>query len=161
MAGAQIGYTGRPTVHTTGLVYSLSHRFVSGVAGEAKEAGTTQWQEQEQRMFNVMISFKGSQNLWQLMFKKEDEARRIVDKFADGTAPIHIVDDFGTEAIIPLDCVAGILIEDMSRCGDAAIERTLYQARAQAQAQNKARNDPVLKLTASVAPQMPMNARPF
>ena len=118
-------------------------------------------------MFNVMISFGPSGNQWLFMFEKKESALKIRTDHTQ--AKLHdkmlvIVDDYGNEAEIMPHSIYGILIEDLTKVGDAAIERSLYQARAQAKGQNKAQNDPLLKLSAPMMQMPGMNGpqrRPF
>jgi len=109
-------------------------------------------------VFNVIVSF-GTQQ-WQFMFEQKTHALAVAaaHKTAKDTdTAMTITDDFGTTAEIMPHGVNGILIEDFSKTGDAAIERMLFQHRAQAKGQNKAANDPFLKLSAPMMQPTAMN----
>lgn len=100
-------------------------------------------------MFNVIIAFKDSERNWQFMFNDGEHAGKIVHDYEAGTALIPIKDDFGSSALIPLDSIAAILIEDLSKAIDAGVERGLFHMRGQAKTETKVRNDPLLKLAAA------------
>jgi hypothetical protein len=98
-------------------------------------------------MFNVTVSF-GDTKQWQFLFHNFDRAEAVI---ADFTKPesgrfLHVVDDFGNTALIGLDAINGILIENYVKSVDAAIERHMINARAQAKAQSKIAGDPLLRM---------------
>lgn len=94
----------------------------------------------------------------QFLFKEEKDAKESRDLFRSATHDtdrISIKDDFGTEGDFRRSEVFAVLLESLAGSGDAVIERTLQQAKTNLKAQNKAANDPTLKLHA--AGGFPMN----
>ncbi len=109
-------------------------------------------------MFNVIISFGPGPTQWQLMFEDHENARSVLHDFQDGKPAIAGKDSFGSEFSIETSKINGVLIEDLNKTGDAAIERQLYQLRANAKGQSKASTDPVLRFSgANTGMAMPMH----
>lgn len=90
-------------------------------------------------------------SLIQLLFKDEKKARDTRDLFRtppkDGEY-IVAEDDFGTSADFSRADVFAVILESLAGAGDAVIERSLQQAKTQVKAQNRAANDPALKVLA-------------
>lgn len=108
-------------------------------------------------MFNVTINF-GEQAQWVFMFTTQGRAREVQDQFVKNKEPgtlLVIGDDYGSEAAIVASSVHGIIIEDMSKTGDAAIERSIVHARNQAKFQSKAQGDTIIKMSQPLTPPMP------
>lgn len=105
-------------------------------------------------MFNVMVSFSSSQ--WQFMFKGRSGADSIVTALAqlDPDSPIMmtIEDDFGSHAVINTREIHGVIVEDMGKTGEAAIERSMVHARNQARFQSKASSDTMIKMSMPLTP---------
>lgn len=114
-------------------------------------------------MFNVIVAFKNSERNWQFMFHDREKADNIVRDYhlETGSAYLPIADDFGSGAIIPLDSIAGILIEDMAKAVDAGVERGMFHLRGQAKTETKMKNDPALKLLAPMNGSALQQRRPF
>lgn len=122
-------------------------------------------------MFNVMVNIGGATQ-WQFLFRNKEKAESLRAQIqATGNTPpstfsasdafIDIEDDFGTRASLKVSAINGLLIEDYMTTTDAAIERTLVQARAQTKAQKKIAQDPVLKFAGNgLMPGAP-TGRPF
>jgi phage tail tube protein FII len=112
-------------------------------------------------MYNVMISFAGSSQ-WQFLFHDKETARSVLRKYEEHNGKgetFTVKDDFGNEAVILTSVVNGIIVEDMSKCTDAAVERTLLQARGQAKAQSRAQADPALRILGQLNGPMPHHMR--
>lgn len=102
-------------------------------------------------MFNVIISFGPANTQWQFMFNKHEAAKKVLADYAtakNSGTELRVVDDFGNEASIATHTICGVLVDELKKTADAAIERHLNQQRANVKAQNKVRNDPLLNLAA-------------
>lgn len=96
-------------------------------------------------MFNVTISFDGGQ--WHFMFKDEERARALLAELIASTNDYIIIgDEFGAEAVIFRNIIRAIIIEDLSKSGEAQIERSMVNARNQAKFQNKAQSDTLVRM---------------
>lgn len=108
-------------------------------------------------MFNVMVKFEGGQ--WQFLFKDRGDASDVINRIAslpsDDRRAVVIVDDFGTEAAINAGIIHGAVLEDMSKTGEAAIERSMVQARNQARFQSKAQGDTLIRMAQPMVPPGP------
>jgi hypothetical protein len=113
-------------------------------------------------MFNVTVSF-GDTKQWQFLFHNFERAESVLADHANALIKedfLEIIDDFGNTARIHSADINGILIENYTKSTDAAIERHLAQARAQAKAQSKINNDPLLRMVAPMNGPM-AGSRPF
>ena len=98
-------------------------------------------------MFLLTIKFKNDPSTWGLMFQTHEDMLR---KWANANAGTTYIldDDFGQHVEIPVDSVAGVMLEDTSKSMLAQIERSLHHYRTQAKGNQLAMNDPVLKTAA-------------
>lgn len=113
------------------------------------------------QMFSLTVAV--GQTAWSLLFKTKEAATAARDKLTaqriepppafgyDVSDSILIVDDFGQEASIWPARIHGLLLEDMDASKFAHVERGLHSARTQKQFEQRAANDPVLKVAAQMS----------
>jgi hypothetical protein len=83
---------------------------------------------------------------WPLVYKSEEKARdAYVGLQTAGWDSQTITDDFGQMVLVQSNSFHGALLEDMDKVRLAHIERNLYAARLQIDAQNAARSDPKIR----------------
>jgi hypothetical protein len=96
-------------------------------------------------MFSLTIAF-GSGS-WAFLFRSKDKAKAaMADTLSPAPGVSVIEDDFGQIATIARSDMKGVLFEDLNLTKDAAVERSLYTARGQADLNRRASSDPALKL---------------
>lgn len=117
-------------------------------------------------MFSLTICFGPAATIWTMLFKEEEKAATFYDAYintpvshTDDRIPLTVTDDFGQRAVIDLNQIHSVMLEDMEVSQMAAIERGLHQARTQAKAQSRAMADPALK--AAMLGQGPAVHSPF
>jgi hypothetical protein len=102
-------------------------------------------------MFSLTVVFGASGNPWVLLYKTKESLEAAMANYrADKTTTFEssdftAMDDFGSAISIKRSSIHGIMAEDMDLSKMNAIERGLHHARAQAQAEQRAAADPVLK----------------
>jgi hypothetical protein len=104
----------------------------------------------------IMLLLRGGNTL-NLIYSAEDRARKEFSKLGeacDSRAPldVEITDDFGTEAHIAAGEIATRTLQNTARAQEGGGELQLANLRAQLKTQNKAKDDPVLKLAAMQRP---------
>jgi hypothetical protein len=108
---------------------------------------------QEKMMHSLSIVFGPTGTTWRLLFKSQDAAERAVTsaqsamevsnaKLVPSNQFFVLVDDFGQKAVINIDELHGFMHEDLDQTKLAAIEVSLHNAQAQAQAEQRMRSDP-------------------
>lgn len=101
-------------------------------------------------MYSVSIIFKNSPTTLGFTFKAFKNAEDLYTKLTVFEDKYVIEDDYGLQAQIYGDDVAGFTFLDMAKEFDKQGEIALLQARAQAKAQNLARSDASLALSKSL-----------
>jgi hypothetical protein len=101
-------------------------------------------------MFSLTIAFGETPAMWRLLFKTQESASAIYDKFLQTPGPgfdtgVPFTDDFGQSCYIKPDSITGIMLEDLDLSKQAGVEMMLHNARTQAQAQAQARQEPALR----------------
>lgn len=102
-------------------------------------------------MYSLTIHFGPNAMQWPLLFKEEEKAGVIYNAYLDfqvseATAGMLIgSDDFGQSFAIPMEQIAGILLEDMDLVEEARIYRSLANARGEVKARQRAMSDPVIR----------------
>jgi hypothetical protein len=96
-------------------------------------------------MFSITISFGNPATMWTLMWRDKEKAIAAIKQFSTVEDSLIVSDDFGQEAHIKRADIHGVMLEDMELSKLAHIERALHQARVQAQGQQAAENDQVLR----------------
>lgn len=104
-------------------------------------------------MFVVVVTLAHQQNLMQFVLDDRTRAQVMVSRVTAAmempkTRTLSIADDYGHEAVVRIQDVVAVYLEDAKKAGDAALERSLIQMRSQAKCQREAANDPTLKLMA-------------
>ena len=109
-------------------------------------------------MFSLTISFGPGPTMWTLMWRDETKAKEAADKLRHGVDGRYntigginpqyaaLEDEFGQQADVKFSEIHGFMFEDMELSKLAHIERALHQARTQAQGQQAAENDQVLRV---------------
>lgn len=111
-------------------------------------------------MHSITIVFGPTATSWRLLFKSKDAADRAVtsaqsvmgaDKAELGppTYFFILVDDFGQTAVLDIRTLHGFMLEDLDQTKLAAIEMTVHNGRAQADAEQAMRADPKIMASAS------------
>lgn len=105
-------------------------------------------------VFTIMVLLRGG-NTVNLIYSAEDRARKEFRKLGeacDSRAPltVELTDDFGTEAHIAVEMVGIRTLQNANRVQEGGGELQLAGLRAQIKTQNKAKDDPVLKITQSM-----------
>lgn len=102
-------------------------------------------------MFSLNVSFTPANAIYSFLYKTEIDAKLAQDNAIAAwreDREIEISDDFGQWANFDPKIVNAILFENMELTKNAHIERGLWQARAQADANNIAQADPKLRTSA-------------
>jgi hypothetical protein len=104
-------------------------------------------------MFTLGIVF-GTQQQLAFAFKSEENAKKAF-AVCTPTSPSDpvgeissIIDDFGTTGTFRRGAITFAWIEDLRKVSDAAVERSLINARGQATLNQRANADPTLKVAA-------------
>lgn len=95
-------------------------------------------------MFSITVALADTQIVWTFMYKTKESAD-VAWKPLPDTGSIIITDDFGQQAVIQPEHIAGSLMEDLDQSKMAHIERSLHVERVKVAAQRAAQADPVLK----------------
>lgn len=100
-------------------------------------------------MFSLTIAVGNGQ--WAFLFRSKDAAKKAASDAGDrnrmNESPLVLIDDdFGQRATLVRSAIVGVLFEDLNLTKDAAVERSLYNARGQAELQRRASSDAALKL---------------
>lgn len=95
-------------------------------------------------MFSLTISFGPAATMWTLMWRDKEKAEAAYAQLTRGQG-ITAADEFGQTANISASEIHGAMLEDMELSKLAHIERALHQARMQAQGQQAAESDAVLR----------------
>ena len=104
-------------------------------------------------MHSLTIVFGPAGTCWRLLFKTKenaDTAYGIIDRAMNqATAPLRtedpraqIEDDFGQKALLSVEAIHGLMLEDLDQTKLAAIEMSVHNGRAQADAEQAMRADP-------------------
>jgi hypothetical protein len=104
-------------------------------------------------MYSLTIHFGPNAMCWAFLFKekeKADTAWKTAFQAVEGAEPVIITDDFGQICI--LKNVAGVLLEDLDLVEEARIQRSLYNARGEVKARQRASTDPVIRTAQGGAP---------
>lgn len=102
-------------------------------------------------MYSLTIHFGPNAMVWSLLFKEEEKAAAIFNAYmnfeiSENTKGMLIgSDDFGQSFAMPIDQVAGMMIEDMEQVMEARIFRSLDNARGEIKAKQRAATDPVIR----------------
>lgn len=104
-------------------------------------------------MHKLTIVFGPAATVWPLMFKTEESAKAALAA-TTSTPPsddtiIVVTDDFSQQVHIRLSRVHGVMLEDLDVSRLAHIEHQMYVWRVQANAQQNAKADPVLRAAAA------------
>jgi|ERR1700730_4593776 len=106
-------------------------------------------------MYSLSIHFGPSPVPAQFLFKDKAKA---VEAYGHATTDgeFYIEDDFGSRGFFRSAQVHAAVIEDMALGEESRIQRGLSQARGQANANERARNDPILRkaMTQQAGPSM-------
>ncbi len=98
-------------------------------------------------MFSLTIAFgNGPATMWTLMWRDKEKADEAFARAQDHEpSSLILTDEFGQCCDIERAGICGVMLEDMELSKLAHIERALHQARTQAQGQQAAENDNVLR----------------
>lgn len=110
-------------------------------------------------MHSITIVFGPTGTSWRFLFKSAARAETTYSNIMAITAhpdvPLRtdesrlgIVDDFGQRGIIPVDQFVGAMLEDLDQTKLAAIEMSVHNGRAQADAEQAMRADPKIMASA-------------
>jgi hypothetical protein len=97
-------------------------------------------------MYSLTIHFGPNALQWQFLFKEKEKAEEAKSHFqldTEGSALIE--DDFGQSAEFKLEIVHGVLLEDLDLVEEARIQRSLYNARGEVKARQRASTDAVIR----------------
>ncbi len=102
-------------------------------------------------MYSLTIHFGPNAMVWSLLFKEEEKAAAIYNAYvsfqlAEATSGMLIgADDFGQSFAIPMEQIAGVMLEDLDLTMEARIYRSLENARGEIKAKQRASTDPVIR----------------
>jgi len=100
-------------------------------------------------MFSLTICFGPAGTMWQLMFRTQEAAAAAATGYDSivnaGTGRLILGDDFGQTLNMEAKDLHGCVLEDLSLSKAAHIERALHQARMQAEGQQQAETDAILR----------------
>lgn len=98
-------------------------------------------------MHIVTVVFGPATTPLTLFYREEAAALIAFTALNDGSVlVVDVADDYGQRASLICQSIHAVLLEDPEKSGDAAIDRSLIQARTQARAETLAQADPVLKM---------------
>lgn len=81
------------------------------------------------------------------LFNEKDDAMKALASTRMTSSDVAVIkDDFGQHAEINTGSIHGRIIEDLAMSGEAAGERQIQNVKSNAKMQNKAANDPALRL---------------
>lgn len=108
-------------------------------------------------MHTISIHFGPNQLVWALVFKNKEPAeicekallafmntQHLTQQIADQRV-LTLEDEFGQRVHIPSGEIRGVMMEDCDYSQEAAIVRSLHNARSQAKFQQRARSDATIK----------------
>jgi hypothetical protein len=99
-------------------------------------------------MYSLTIHFGPNAMCWAFLFKEKevaDRAKAVTSFQPDGATHFSIVDDFGQYAQFAFTSVHGVLLEDLDLVEEARIQRSLYNARGEVKARQRASTDAVIR----------------
>jgi hypothetical protein len=103
-------------------------------------------------LWTVALFFRGHGRQVNLLYGGEAVARAAFDRIVNDRANSNretypIGDHYGTTiAVFDVGPIEAVMLQDNTKAHDGAIEGSLIQARAQAKANTRAKNDPQVKL---------------
>lgn len=96
---------------------------------------------------SLTIVFGPNGTAIQFLFNEKESALKALAASKNSAAEEAVInDDYGQHAEIARSQIHGRIIEDLAASGDAMGERQIQNAKTQHKTQNKAANDPTLKL---------------
>lgn len=102
-------------------------------------------------MYSLSIFFGPSPVPAQFLFKDIEKAKTAYNTYVDFKASSAIngiligADDYGQAFAIDFEDIHAVILEDMDLGEESRIQRGLSQARGQAKANERAKNDPMLR----------------
>jgi len=102
-------------------------------------------------MYSLTIAFGETPATWRLLFKTEEAAistYNAVLKSPEIQEGVSVTDDFGQSCYISPAAILALMLEDLDRSKLAGVEMMLHNARTQADANVRARNEPSLRQAA-------------
>lgn len=108
-------------------------------------------------MFNLTIVFGPNSHAIQFLFKERNRAESALEATKIDAQYVTVDDDFDQHGEFKAADIHARLIDSLSGSGDAMIERTLQNSKTQIKAQNRAGNDPLLKMAMNGLGGAPLN----
>jgi hypothetical protein len=102
-------------------------------------------------MYSLTIHFGPNAMCWALLFKEEAKAGEAYNAYVswkmNGASDGALIgsDDFGQSYAIPFSEIHGVLLEDLDLVEEARIQRSLYNARGEVKARQRAATDAVIR----------------
>jgi hypothetical protein len=102
-------------------------------------------------MYSLTIHFGPNAMAWALLFKEEKKAGEAYNAYVaskvngDAVDVLIGTDDFGQAYAIPFADIHGVLLEDLDLVEEARIQRSLYNARGEVKARQRASTDAVIR----------------
>ena len=99
-------------------------------------------------MYSLTIHFGPNAMCWSFLFKEKETAASSFMRASqqiDSATHLSICDDFGQEGTFGYASVHGSLLEDLALVEEARISRSLYNARGEVKARQRAMTDPVIR----------------
>ena len=98
-------------------------------------------------LHTLTLVFGPNANILKFTFKDREAAMKAYEASKrDASMGIFIKDDYGTEGEVVASAIHARVLEDISGVWDGRSEAAIADAKGQIKAQNKAGNDPMLKL---------------
>lgn len=112
-------------------------------------------------MISMTVAFGPAEHgAWHFLFKHKKSVDDLLSSMKGDTGKVHIVDDFGQSAIIRIDQIHGVFVDDLLNSVEAIIQRSLHNARVQAKVQIRGNGDQELKSLTTLAGGGAMNGTP-
>ena len=100
-------------------------------------------------MYSLSIHFGPNAMVWAFMFKEKEKADAAFALTNQNNCPdisgFEITDDFGQQCYIDYANFHGSMLEDLDLVEEARIQRSLYNARGEVKARQRASTDAVIR----------------
>jgi hypothetical protein len=99
-------------------------------------------------MYSLTIHFGPNAMVWSFMFKEKEKVEAQANNVSlaiSNRGSIAVLDDFGQTAMFDKETIHAYLVEDLDLVEGARIERSLYNARGEVRARQRAATDATIR----------------
>ena len=96
-------------------------------------------------MYSLTIHFGPNAMVWSFMFKEKPNFESLKSEMHSGASCFNITDDFGQNGYFRCKEVHGMMLEDLDLVEEARIQRSLYNARGEVKARQRAATDATIR----------------